>query len=93
MNDYYHANEEAMECITEEDEAVTVLALEDTILFTPQMPKSALIFYPGGKVQYEAYAPLMKACAKQGILCVLVKMPLNLAVLDRNAADGIKKRW
>ena len=27
------------------------------------------------------------------ILCVLVKMPCNLAVLDRNAADSIPERF
>ena len=42
--------------------------------------KCGFIFYPGGKVEYTAYAPLM---------CVLLKMPLNLAVLDVNAADSV----
>ena len=36
-----------------------------------------------------AYAPLLHKLANKGILCVLVKMPCNLAVLDMNAADGI----
>ena len=35
------------------------------------------------------YAPLLHDLAEDGILCVLVKMPCNLAVLDMNAADGI----
>lgn len=52
-----------------------------------------MIFYPGGKVQYEAYAPLMEACAKQGILCILLQMPGNLAVLDINAAEGIPEDY
>lgn len=52
-----------------------------------------LIFYPGGKVEYEAYAPLMQAIAQKGILCVLVHMTGNLAVLDMNAADGIQKEF
>jgi hypothetical protein len=52
-----------------------------------------LIFYPGGKVQYEVYAPLMEKLAENGILCVLVHMPGNLAVLDINAADGIREMY
>jgi len=52
-----------------------------------------LIFYPGGKVEYTAYVPLMQACAEKGILCVLVEMPFNLAVFDINAADGIQKEY
>ena len=62
-------------------------------LFAPPNPKAGLIFYPGGKVEYTAYAPLMRACAEKGILCVLVKMPCNLAVLDMNAADGIAGQY
>ena len=52
-----------------------------------------MIFYPGGKVEYTAYIPLMKTCASNGILCVLVEMPLNLAVLDIDAAEGIQEKY
>ena len=38
-----------------------------------------------------AYAPLLQACAQRGILCALVRMPANLAVLDINAADGLQQ--
>ena len=40
-----------------------------------------------------AYAPLLHKLADEGILCVLVKMPCNLAVLDTNAADGIPEEF
>ena len=49
------------------------------------------IFYPGGKVEYTAYIPLMHALSEQCILCVLIEMPFNLAVFDVNAADGIQE--
>ncbi len=49
------------------------------------------IFYPGGKVEYSAYAPLMHRLAEGGITCVIAKMPLNLAVLDTSAWKGAKK--
>ncbi len=61
------------------------------IVFEPEGATKGFIFYPGGKVEYTAYVPLMQACAEQGILCVLVEMPFNLAVLNMNAADGIQK--
>lgn len=54
---------------------------------------AGLIFYPGGKVQPESYAPLMRACASRGVTCVLLEMPLNLAVLDPNAADGVAAQF
>lgn len=63
-----------------------------TITFAPQDKEKAtkaLIFYPGGRVQYTAYAPLMHELAKNNFVCILVHMPGNLAVLDQNAADGI----
>ncbi len=47
-----------------------------------------LIFYPGGKVEHTAYAPICAALADMGITTVLVEMPLNLAVLDAGAYKG-----
>ena len=63
------------------------------LLFEPEEPKAGLIFYPGGLVQFEAYAPLLRKCAEQGIVCALVRMPLNLAVLNKRAAKGIAKEY
>ena len=59
------------------------------MIFLPEEAEAGLIFYPGGKVEFTAYAPLMAELAQQTILCVLLKMPLNLAVLDMDAAQGI----
>jgi hypothetical protein len=50
---------------------------------------SALIFYPGGKVESSAYFPLLSKIADKGITCVLVKMPFHLAVFDPSAANQI----
>ncbi|PKO14759.1 MAG: alpha/beta hydrolase [Chloroflexi bacterium HGW-Chloroflexi-10] len=49
----------------------------------------ALIFYPGGRVDYRAYAPLLNAIAEKGTPIYLVKMPLNLAVFGINKADQV----
>ena len=62
-------------------------------VFAPDQPEAGLIFYPGGKVEYTAYAPLLRMLAEEGILCVALEMPLNLAVLDMNAADGVPERF
>ena len=88
---YYRALPEALETIREPAQSVTVTRLDgDRLVFAPEDPVAGLIFYPGGKVQYEAYAPLMEACAERGVLCILVRMPGNLAVLAPNAADGLQ---
>lgn len=98
LGDYYHAESSAIEAITDPENGVRVSRSDNgQIVFTPENPpadlSAGLIFYPGGKVQYEAYAPLMEACAQRGILCVLVHMPGNLAVFDINAADGIREQY
>jgi dienelactone hydrolase len=92
-SDYYHALPQA-QTVFSSDDGVRGEELDDgSIAYIPEKPVAGLIFYPGGKVEYTAYAPLMRACAQRGILCVLVKMPFNLAVFDINAADGIQERY
>ncbi len=91
VNDYYHASDRA-EAALVSDGQVTVSTLEDdTIVFAPEEICAGIIFYPGGKVEYTAYAPLMRALAENGFLCILPHMPCNLAVLDVNAADGYEE--
>lgn len=93
LGDYYHADEKAVSEF-ESDSYITVSELENgDLVFMPQSAKDGLIFYPGGKVEYKAYIPLMKKCAEQGICCILLKMPFNLAVFDINGADGIINKY
>lgn len=93
VNDYYHADEEAIEAFAPMN-TVSFHTLENgTVVFEPDDAKTGLIFYQGGKVENDAYKPLMAACASKGMLCVLVEMPFNLAVLDVDAADGIRETY
>lgn len=93
LGDYYHADEEAIAAF-KSDQSVTVTELANgDLVFEPESAEAGLIFYPGGKVEYTAYIPLMQECADRGILCALVEMPFNLAVFDINAADGIKEAY
>ena len=92
LGDYYRADNEAIGAFLPQG-TVWKEEPDGTIVFEPEGATKGFIFYPGGKVEYTAYVPLMQACAEQGILCVLVEMPLNLAVLDVNAADGIQKEY
>jgi acetyl esterase/lipase len=56
---------------------------------TGVQPDTGLIFYPGGRVEPRAYAPAAHAIAAQGYLVILVRMPLNLAVLNPAAAADV----
>lgn len=51
--------------------------------------KTALVFYPGAKIDSKAYLPLMKKLADGGIDCFLLDVPMHMAIFDMNAADRI----
>ena len=93
VSDSYHASDAALETLRQPNDGITITESKGRIIFAPEHPETGLIFYPGGKVQYESYAPLMERCAEQGLLCVLLHMPGNLAVLDMNAAEGIPEEF
>ena len=73
----------------EPDEAVTV-ETEPWLTFSPLEPSSTgFIFYPGGRVPAEAYAPPVRAVAEAGYLSVVPSMPFGLAVLAPDTANDI----
>ncbi|MBQ7379334.1 MAG: alpha/beta hydrolase [Clostridia bacterium] len=92
LGDYYRADNEAIGAFLPQGSAWKEEP-NGNIVFEPDGATTGLIFYPGGKVEHTAYIPLMQACAENGILCVIVEMPFNLAVFDVNAADGIPKEY
>ena len=92
LGDYYKADFEKIDEFTVEEVVITVME-DNNIVYEPIDAKTGLIFYPGGKVEYTAYEPLMKSLTSKGILCVLVEMPFHLAVFDMNAADGIQNHF
>jgi len=54
-----------------------------------ESPAVGFIFYPGGKVDYLAYAPAMHRIAEAGYLVVDVPMPFDLAVIAPNKAERV----
>ncbi len=72
------------------DGLVTVSSGE-WLVFTPSTEKinTGFIFYPGGRVDYRAYAPYARAIAEQGYLVVVPRMPLNFAVFGINQAEKV----
>lgn len=92
VSDYYPADETARTALLG-SETVTVQTGDGMTVFLPEEPAAGLIFYPGGKVEYTAYAPLMLALAEKDVLCVIVEMPFNLAVLDMAGAEGIPEQF
>ena len=93
LSDYYHTDMDAVEAFVVENPVEIRSDEEGNLVFEPEHATTGLIFYPGGKVEYTAYIPLMKALASEGIFGVLVEMPFHLAVLDIDAAEGIQKQY
>ena len=83
-SDYYRADETANAILQSGQAQVR----DDMIILRPEeMGGSALIFYPGAKVEYTAYLPILEKLRQNGIASVLMKMPFNMAIFSVNAAD------
>ena len=65
------------------------------IMFSPENSQltTGFIFYPGGKVDYRSYAPLMSLIAAKGYQVVLVQEPLNLAIFGIEKAQDVIKAY
>lgn len=92
FNDYYHADETADNAMKTGNE-VKVQVEKDWIAFVPEKYDTGIILYPGAKVESEAYAPLCREFAKDGILAVVVKMPFHFALFKQNAADEVREKY
>ncbi len=89
---YYRADHKiisAMENLL--DNEVNYYADDDGAVFIPEQEaiKAVIVFYPGGKVEYNSYYSLMYELTSHGYLCLLPKMPENLALLNVNAVEGL----
>jgi hypothetical protein len=85
--DYYHA-EDLGESLSSSAN-VAVIQEDQEILFDPRRPKAGLVFYPGAKVEFTAYAGFCHRLAEEGFYVVLLHMPFNLAFFDANAGKSI----
>ncbi len=96
INDFYVALDTAV-AASESNDKITVTQYNDAYIFAPTDEASIVggfIFYPGGKVEDRAYAPLMQEMAENGYVCVLPHLNLNLAFLEINAANhGYKELY
>lgn len=91
----------------ESDEFVYVFQREDHIVFYPAICEAQIaeenaagqqhlikgfIFYPGGRVDYRAYAPALRKLAGQGVIVFLVRVRLNLAFFDIEAGAPLLEK-
>ncbi|SEP69199.1 Alpha/beta hydrolase family protein [Lachnospiraceae bacterium RM5] len=68
---------------------VRVQELDNAFFLDGDGEDTVFIFYPGAKVDSEAYLPLMKKLAENGIDCFILKPPFRMAIFDINAAEKV----
>lgn len=88
LNTSYPALEEVNQFL--QDSKLVQVEADKWITFTSNNSNGkGILFYPGGKVAPESYAPLLHQMAERGYNSYLIKMPFNLAVFDANAAEKV----
>lgn len=91
VSDYYPAEDVALEVMAQ-DSGITVQ--DNLTILSPSVPSdTAIIFYPGAKVEAEAYLPLLDQIRQTGVTCILVHMPFHMAIFDADAAEGVMEQF
>lgn len=91
VSDYYRAENVALEVMAQ-GSGITVQ--DNLTILSPTYPTdTAIIFYPGAKVEAEAYLPLLDQIRQTGVTCILVHMPFNMAIFDADAAEEVISRF
>ena len=91
VSDYYRAEDVALEVLSAGD---NIEVRDDLTVLSPSYPTdTAVIFYPGAKVEAIAYLPLLDQLRQTGLTCVLVEMPFHLAIFDAHAAEDVMEAF
>lgn len=91
VSDYYRAEDVALEVLAGGEH----LEVRDNLtILSPSYPTdTAIIFYPGAKVEAAAYLHLLNQLRQTGLTCILVEMPFHLAIFDVNAAEDVMAQF
>lgn len=89
---HYSADDEVL-AVWAESGSVQVTEIDGAYMIDGEGEDTALVFYPGAKVDSEAYLPLMKKLAENGVDCFLLKPPMRMAIFDMNAAERISEKY
>ena len=74
-------------------QTVKISEFDGGYFFDGEGDDTAIVFYPGAKVEYIAYSKLMYKIAESGKDCFLVKMPFNIAIFGSNKAKNIIEKY
>ena len=91
VSDYYRAEDVALEMLSAGD---NIEVRDNLTILSPSYPTdTAIIFYPGAKVEAAAYLLLLDQLRQTGLTCILVEMPFHLAIFDVNAAEDVMAQF
>ena len=91
VSDYYRAEDVALEVLSAGDH---IEVRDNLTILSPSYPAdTAIIFYPGAKVEAIAYLPLLDQLRQTGLTCILVEMPFRMAIFDANAAEDVMAQF
>lgn len=90
---YYHADAAAATALQSDDTVSVSRISQGGYLFDGPSTDTAVIFYPGAKVETSAYAPLLHRIAEKDCDAFLLDMPLHMAVFDIDKADQIREAY
>lgn len=91
VSDYYRAEAVAL-AVMGQDSGIS--QQDGLTILSPSYPTdTAIIFYPGAKVEAEAYLPLLDQIRQTGVTCMLVHMPFRMAIFDADAAEEVTARF
>lgn len=91
VSDYYRAEAVAL-AVMARDSGIS--QQDGLTILSPSYPTdTAIIFYPGAKVEAEAYLPLLDQIRQTGVTCMLVHMPFRMAIFDADAAEEVIARF
>lgn len=91
VSDYYRAEDVALDVLAQ-DSGISVQ--DNLTVLSPTVPSdTAIIFYPGAKVEAEAYLPLLEQIKQTGVTCILVHMPFSMAIFDADAAEDVMEQF
>ena len=91
VSDFYRAEDVALEVLSQAD---GIEVKDDLVVLSPSVPTdTAIIFYPGAKVEETAYLPLLDRVRKVGLTCILVEMPFHMAIFDADAAASVMAKF
>ena len=91
VSDYYRAEDAALEVLAQ---GSGIRVQDDLTILSPSDPTdTAILFYPGAKVEAEAYLPLLDQIRQTGVTCILVHMPFRMAIFNANAAEEVMEQF